>query len=102
MENSGESVMQMFIMSLGGFNKVYKMMKYCQPVLNYIGKLEFVVFIGLVTVLLVNLLIAMMGNTYSEIAAIKNEWMRQVGFVIFRGYPTANVIFIYFLRLCHS
>jgi hypothetical protein len=31
-----------------------------------------------VTVLLVNLLIAMMGNTYSEIASIKNEWMRQV------------------------
>ena len=99
MENSGESVMQMFIMSLGGFNKVYKMMQYCQPVLNYIGKLEFVVFIGLVTVLLVNLLIAMMGNTYSEIAAIKNEWMRQVGLVIF---PTANSIFNYFLRLCSS
>ena len=70
MENSAESIMQMFIMSLGGFNNVYKMMQYCQPVLNYIGKIEFVVFIGLVTVLLVNLLIAMMGNTYSEIAAI--------------------------------
>ncbi len=29
-------------------------------------------------VLLVNLLIAMMGDTYTKIAEIKNEWMRQV------------------------
>ena len=36
------------------------------------------------TVLLVNLLIAMMGNTYSEIAGIRNEWMRQVSSIYFR------------------
>ena len=29
-------------------------------------------------ILLVNLLIAMMGDTYTRIAEIKNEWMRQV------------------------
>ena len=28
-------------------------------------------------VLLLNLLIAMMGDTYAKIAEIKNEWMRQ-------------------------
>ena len=28
--------------------------------------------------MLVNLLIAMMGDTYTRIAEIKNEWMRQV------------------------
>jgi hypothetical protein len=38
----------------------------------------YLLFEPVVTVLLVNLLIAMMGNTYSEIASIKNEWMRQV------------------------
>ena len=31
-----------------------------------------------VYVLLINLLIAMMGDTYTRIAEIKNEWMRQV------------------------
>ena len=29
--------------------------------------------------LLLNLLIAMMGDTYNMIAEIKNEWIRQVG-----------------------
>ena len=29
-------------------------------------------------ILLLNLLIAMMGDTYAKIAEIKNEWMRQV------------------------
>lgn len=32
---------------------------------------------ALVYILLVNLLIAMMGDTYGKIAEIKNEWMRQ-------------------------
>lgn len=36
------------------------------------------VFLAIVVVLLVNLLIAMMGDTYTKIAEIKNEWMRQV------------------------
>ena len=35
-------------------------------------------FLSLVFVMLVNLLIAMMGDTYTRIAEIKNEWMRQV------------------------
>jgi hypothetical protein len=34
--------------------------------------------ICLVVILLLNLLIAMMGDTYAKIAEIKNEWMRQV------------------------
>jgi hypothetical protein len=33
-----------------------------------------------VVILLLNLLIAMMGDTYAKIAEIKNEWMRQVGY----------------------
>lgn len=34
-------------------------------------------FVMIVFLLLLNLLIAMMGDTYAKIAAIKNEWMRQ-------------------------
>ena len=33
-------------------------------------------------ILLLNLLIAMMGDTYAKIAEIKNEWMRQVMLVV--------------------
>ena len=32
---------------------------------------------SLLVILLLNLLIAMMGDTYAKIAEIKNEWMRQ-------------------------
>ena len=39
----------------------------------------FMVFTAIVSILLINLLIAMMGNTYERIAEMKNEWMRQVG-----------------------
>lgn len=31
----------------------------------------------IVAVLLINMLIAMMGNTYTKIAETKNEWQRQ-------------------------
>jgi hypothetical protein len=33
---------------------------------------------GIVAILLVNMLIAMMGNTYQKIAETRNEWQRQV------------------------
>lgn len=38
----------------------------------------FVLFMAIVAILLVNMLIAMMGNTYQKIAETKNEWQRQV------------------------
>ena len=44
------------------------------------GKIHFFIFIAIVVILLLNLLIAMMGDTYAKIAEIKNEWMRQVIF----------------------
>lgn len=34
----------------------------------------------LVSILLVNMLIAMMGKTYQDIASRPNEWLRQVFF----------------------
>lgn len=38
----------------------------------------FIVFMVIVAILLVNMLIAMMGNTYQKIAETRNEWQRQV------------------------
>lgn len=38
----------------------------------------FVIFMGIVAILLINMLIAMMGNTYQKIAETRNEWQRQV------------------------
>lgn len=38
----------------------------------------FVVYMAIVAILLVNMLIAMMGNTYQKIAETRNEWQRQV------------------------
>lgn len=47
----------------------------------------------IVAVLLVNLLIAMMGNTYTMIAETKNEWQRQwarIVLVVERGVPPSE------------
>lgn len=38
----------------------------------------FVIYMGIVAILLINMLIAMMGNTYQKIAETRNEWQRQV------------------------
>lgn len=36
---------------------------------------------AIVAILLVNMLIAMMGNTYQKIAETRNEWQRQVNII---------------------
>ena len=47
--------------------------------LNFpVFQLLFVIYMGIVAILLVNMLIAMMGNTYQKIAETRNEWQRQV------------------------
>ena len=75
MPNPTESAMALFMASLGSIGTIWNSLKYTQH--SALGKIEFFIFIMVVTVLLVNLLIAMMGNTYTVIAEIKNEWMRQ-------------------------
>jgi transient receptor potential cation channel subfamily V protein 5 len=45
---------------------------------------------AIVAVLLINMLIAMMGNTYTKIAETKNEWQRQwarIVLVVERSVP---------------
>lgn len=44
----------------------------------FVFQILFVVFMGIVAILLINMLIAMMGNTYQKIAETRNEWQRQV------------------------
>lgn len=59
----------------------------------------FVVFMAIVAILLVNMLIAMMGNTYQKIAETRNEWQRQViscthtGYLIYSYSNYSNDIF---------
>lgn len=44
---------------------------------NLLFQILFVLYMAIVAVLLINMLIAMMGNTYTKIAETKNEWQRQ-------------------------
>ena len=75
MPNPVESILGIFLMSLGDVGFIWEGV----PETNHelIGKIHFFIFIAIVVILLLNLLIAMMGDTYAKIAEIKNEWMRQ-------------------------
>lgn len=70
-----ESIVAMFLMSLTNFGDYFGTMERTNHELE--GKILFVVFMVIVAVLLVNMLIAMMGNTYQKIAETRNEWQRQ-------------------------
>jgi hypothetical protein len=50
-----------------------------------------VIIVGL---LLINVLIAMMGNTYAEVNETKNEWLRQV--CVDNGIYFKSFLFIFF------
>ena len=92
-----ESIISIFIMSLGSFGSVWEGLGSTNhSILGKVGligcfnfakpgsatrprfQIHSFLFLAIVVVLLVNLLIAMMGDTYTKIAEIKNEWMRQV------------------------
>lgn len=89
-----ESFISMFLMSLGNFGDYYGGMEftghethakvrawislvYEKLFTNFPTQILFVLYMAIVAVLLINLLIAMMGNTYTKIAETKNEWQRQ-------------------------
>ena len=91
MDSPVESVITNFIMSLGGFGGYWGNMESTDHVMA--GRILCVLFLLLVYLLLVNLLIAMMGDTYGQVAAIKNEWMRQwarVVLLVERGIPPSQ------------
>jgi hypothetical protein len=91
MNSPMESIITNFIMSLGGFGGYWGLL--ANTTHNLAGKTLIILFLMVVYVLLVNLLIAMMGDTYGQVAAIKNEWMRQwarVVLLIERGIPPSQ------------
>ena len=89
MGTPAESVLENFQLSLGNnLGSLWKGFRYTKH--NIAAKIQCCMFLMLVTVLLINLLIAMMSETYTKIAAIKNEWIRQWARIILlleRGIP---------------
>ncbi len=70
------SFFDIFIMSLNDLLDSYnylRIQKYAT-----IGKVLFVIYVICVGILLINLLIAMMANTYDTTTGLKREWLRQV------------------------
>ncbi|XP_074641363.1 transient receptor potential cation channel subfamily V member 5-like [Tubulanus polymorphus] len=73
--NAIEAMVGMFIMSLGEFGDIYEQLEESNHA--RLGKVIFVAHMVLVTLLLVNMLIAMMGNTYQMVTETQGEWLRQ-------------------------
>ncbi|KAJ9591720.1 hypothetical protein L9F63_001748, partial [Diploptera punctata] len=91
MPSPTESVMAMFLMSMTNFGDYYAAFERTQH--QFEAKLLFVIYMGIVAILLVNMLIAMMGNTYQKIAETRNEWQRQwarIVLVVERGVSPAE------------
>ncbi|XP_072757468.1 transient receptor potential cation channel subfamily V member 5 [Anoplolepis gracilipes] len=86
-----ESVMAMFLMSLTNFGDYFGAFERTKH--EFEAKLLFVLYMAIVAILLVNMLIAMMGNTYQKIAETRNEWQRQwarIVLVVERGVSPAE------------
>ncbi|KAK5646070.1 hypothetical protein RI129_004534 [Pyrocoelia pectoralis] len=88
-----ECVTAMFLMSLTNFGDYYAAFEKTEH--EYVAKLLFVIYMVIVAILLINMLIAMMGNTYQKIAETRNEWQRQwarIVLVVERGVnPTERL-----------
>uniref|UniRef100_A0A0N4ZC62 ANK_REP_REGION domain-containing protein n=1 Tax=Parastrongyloides trichosuri TaxID=131310 RepID=A0A0N4ZC62_PARTI len=82
LQKPSQTIMRMFLMSVGEFSAVYKNIHHCKSSLAIQGKIMFLVYELLVTVMLLNLLIAMMTRTYEKISETHREWKRQWAQVI--------------------
>ncbi|KAK3103630.1 hypothetical protein FSP39_020635 [Pinctada imbricata] len=87
-----DTVLTLFQMTLGEFKyQEFNLTKY-----SGLTKMVFAVFMLLVPILLLNMLIAMMGNTYSQvIAKSEKEWHRQwakIVVVLERGFSKKNLL----------
>ncbi|CAB0033997.1 unnamed protein product [Trichogramma brassicae] len=91
MPSAMESIMAMFLMSMTNFGDYYDAFENTEHEME--AKSLFVVYMAIVAILLVNMLIAMMGNTYQKIAETRNEWQRQwarIVLVVERGVAPAE------------
>ncbi|XP_067662338.1 transient receptor potential cation channel subfamily V member 5-like isoform X2 [Haliotis asinina] len=73
--DAGGAIMGMFVMSLGQFGDIYD--SFVETQYPIMGKILFMAYMIMVTLLLVNMLIAMMGNTYQVVSETQKEWFRQ-------------------------
>ncbi|KAK0396408.1 hypothetical protein QR680_001707 [Steinernema hermaphroditum] len=80
MYNVAEAFVRMFMMSLTEFSVFYEQLEQCE--LATIGKIAFMLYLLLVTMLLTNMLIAMMTNTYNQISGNSLEWLRQFSAIV--------------------
>lgn len=78
MDSPAESVISMFMMSLSSFDTTFESFQHTAH--EKMAWILFIIYMAIVAILLINMLIAMMGNTYTKIAETKNEWQRQVSF----------------------
>ncbi|XP_012217412.1 transient receptor potential cation channel subfamily V member 5 isoform X1 [Linepithema humile] len=91
MSSPVESVLAMFLMSMTNFGDYFGTFDRTEH--EFEAKLLFVLYMAIVAILLVNMLIAMMGNTYQKIAETRNEWQRQwarIVLVVERGVSPAE------------
>uniref|UniRef100_A0A0N5C9Q3 ANK_REP_REGION domain-containing protein n=1 Tax=Strongyloides papillosus TaxID=174720 RepID=A0A0N5C9Q3_STREA len=82
LQKPSQTIMRMFLMSVGEFSAIYRNIYQCKSSLAIQGKIMFLVYELLVTVMLLNLLIAMMTRTYEKISETHKEWKRQWAQVI--------------------
>ena len=89
MTTAMDSILENFQLSLGAnLGNLWK--KFRNTDYEYAAKIHCCIFLMVIFVMLINLLIAMMSDTYTKIAEIKNEWIRQWAKVILlleRGIP---------------
>ncbi|KAK3087949.1 hypothetical protein FSP39_012710 [Pinctada imbricata] len=73
--NPIENIIGTFSMNVGEFEDIYATFEYCEyPIFM---RIVFAVYMIMVTLLLVNMLIAMMGNTYQLVNETQKEYFRQ-------------------------
>lgn len=65
------------VLSLGEYEDLYGQVANSKSPLKILGLIMFFLFLILGALLIVNMLIAMMGNTYLMVAETKKEWTRQ-------------------------
>ncbi|VDN05297.1 unnamed protein product [Thelazia callipaeda] len=84
MDHPMEATLRIFIMTIGEFMVFYRtMVNLCErKMMVYIGKAMFTIYQLFVSVMQLNLLIAMMERTYDLISRTQTEWKRQWAQVI--------------------
>lgn len=67
----------LIILSLGEYEELYEQVAHSNSPFKILGLIVFFLFMILGALLIVNMLIAMMGNTYLKVAETEKEWTRQ-------------------------